>query len=110
MTMRPNKPDPMKAHVGAASGLDRDWLLFLWFGVEFLNPEPELWENHVHWLAARFDTPTDWLGDHGCRFRGGLNWKNPSAEFLKAWAHFQVRYSILTLDDMEALYRTEIMA
>jgi hypothetical protein len=86
---------------------DRDWALFYIFGLTFLHAEPIGFERHLDWIRGRpFDSPDEWLGLEGDRFRGRYKWKNPSPEFKLRWNEFKKYYErtpLKNIDEMLAL-------
>jgi hypothetical protein len=65
---------------------DREWALFLLFGVAELDADLIGFEQHVDWIRGRpFDSPDEWLGEEGNRFRARYRWENPGSEFIRRW-------------------------
>jgi hypothetical protein len=65
---------------------DRDWALFFLFGVTVLHADPISFEQHIDWIRGHaVQSPDDWLGDEGERFRARFKWRNPSNEFICRW-------------------------
>jgi hypothetical protein len=83
---------------------DREWVLFCIFGLEELKPNAEGWCHHCEWVRRRpFETPDEWLGSEGNRYRQRYNWHNPSHEFCQKWENFKqanAKTSLREIQDM----------
>lgn len=68
----------------------REWALFYMFAVTFLNADPIGFEEHIDWIRQRpFESPDEWLGPEGRRFRARYGLRNSSTEFLEGWRNFK---------------------
>lgn len=87
---------------------DRDWALFYMFAVTRLNADPIGFDTYIDWIRGRpFDSPDEWLGMEGDRFRARYQWKNPSNKFVEEWHRFKTaneKTSLEKVNEMMALF------
>jgi hypothetical protein len=62
------------------------------------------WNRHIDWIAARFESPDDWLGPRGAKYRES-NWmtSTPHPEFVARWRRFEAAHASDTLNEVERL-------
>jgi hypothetical protein len=88
---------------------ERAWALFLIFGLAELGLDSEdvkSWDQHIDWVASRFNSPDAWLGPAGDRFRETWGMHNPSLEFVQWWRRFKAAHAADTPADIDKLIST----
>ena len=87
----------------------RAWHLFILWLAQQCGFEPIAASDHVDWLLRKeFQTPAEWLGEEGERWRVqiGMQPKFPE-KTLRAWEAFSAEHGDKLLSDIEAMLATE---
>jgi len=75
------------AYAGLNDDEKKEWDTFYLFIVEKCHQNHV--GEHIEWLRDKsFQTPTEWLGEEGARWRKVWMMKEPSVKFQKEWALF----------------------
>ena len=64
---------------------------------------PDGLEDHVHWILRHdFETPSEWLGEEGAKYRRRWGMKEPTKKIKKAWTRFLKKHRDISIEDIQA--------
>ena len=83
---------------------EREWHLFMLFGVQKCHFELEGWARHIEWLLQKqFQTPTEWLGEEGAKWRKRCGMREMPPKTVKGWASFLAKHRDKPLSEITTL-------